>query len=71
MDLLQESDLTPNAEGRWVYCPCTGKVMLMRYHELIDVILEDAMPGMIRERIRLWIDDGLQVYPDMLIAEEY
>jgi hypothetical protein len=68
--MMRESDLVPNAEGRWIYCPCTGRVMLMRYHELIDVILEDAMPGMIRERIRLWVDEGLQVYPDMLIAEE-
>ena len=43
---MDDAGIGPRAKRRrrWV-CPCTGRVMLMRYHELIDVILEDAMPG--------------------------
>lgn len=57
--MIKDSDLTPNADGRWVETDLQGNVFLMQAEKVIDWCTNETMPSQIKRAVRAWMDEGL------------
>lgn len=56
--MIKDSDLTPNADGRWVRTDLTGNVFLMQGEKVVDYCDSNVMPPQVKRAVRGWMDEG-------------
>lgn len=57
--MIKDSDLTPNADGRWVEADLQGNTFLMQGEEMVDYCDSNVMPPQVKKAVRGWVDRGM------------